>query len=104
MRLPCCALITGDHLNVDAITAAIIANDQGTPARLFLIVVTFRRRPLSPLIPPSIDRACRHRPSIVHAATIHQSFVPPSIDRLCCQHPSQSRCHPSIVTPPFIFC
>ena len=38
MRLPCRALIAGDHLNVDAITTAIIANDQGTPACLFLIV------------------------------------------------------------------
>jgi hypothetical protein len=26
---------------------------------------------------PSIDRACRHRPSIVRAAAIHRSFAPP---------------------------
>jgi len=38
MQLPCCALIAGDHLNADAITAAIISSDQGMPARLFLIV------------------------------------------------------------------
>jgi hypothetical protein len=83
-RLPCRALIVGDHLNADAITAAIVANNQGTPARLVLIVVSFRRRPLSPLIPPSIDRVCRRRPSIVHAVTVHQSSVPsPSIDRSC---------------------
>ena len=38
MRLPCRALIVGDHLNADAITTAIIANDHGTPAHLVLIV------------------------------------------------------------------
>jgi hypothetical protein len=39
MRLPCRALIAGDHLNADAITAAMItSSDQGTPARLSLIV------------------------------------------------------------------
>jgi hypothetical protein len=38
MRLPCCVLIAGDHLNADVITSAIIANDYGTPARLFSIV------------------------------------------------------------------
>jgi hypothetical protein len=77
MRLPCRALIAGDHLhlNVDAITAAITAKDQGTPARLFLIVVSFHRCPLSQLIPPSINRACRYRPSIVRAAAIHPSIV-----------------------------
>ena len=31
MQLPCCALIAGDHLNADAITAAIISSDQGMP-------------------------------------------------------------------------
>ncbi len=35
MQLPCCALIAGNHLYVDSITAAIVANDQGKPARLF---------------------------------------------------------------------
>jgi hypothetical protein len=71
MRLPCRALIAGNHLNADAITAAIIANNQGMPARLFLIAVSFRRCPLSLLIPPSIDRACRRRPFIVRAITVH---------------------------------
>jgi hypothetical protein len=33
MRLPCRALIAGNHLNADAITTAIITNDHGTPAR-----------------------------------------------------------------------
>jgi hypothetical protein len=104
MRFPCRALITGDHLNADATTTAIVANDQGTPAHLFLIVVSFCRCPLSPLIPPSIDRACRRRPSIVRATAVHQSFVPPpSIDCSCRRHPSQSSRRPSIVTPPFIF-
>jgi hypothetical protein len=63
MRLPCRALIAGDHLNADATTTAIVANNQGTPALLFLIVVSFRRRPLSSLIPPSIDRLCLRHPS-----------------------------------------
>jgi len=82
MQLLCHALITGDHPNADAITAAIGANDQGTPAHLFLIVVSFRHHPLSPLIPPSINRAC---------------LPPPSIDRSCHQHPSQSSHQSSIV-------
>ena len=38
MRLPCHALIAGNHLNADAITTAIISSDQGTPSHLFLIV------------------------------------------------------------------
>ncbi len=38
MRLPCRVLIAGNHLNVDAITTAIIANHHGTPAHLVLIV------------------------------------------------------------------
>jgi hypothetical protein len=40
--LPCRALIAGDHLNADAITAAmIVLSEQGTPARLFFIVHFF---------------------------------------------------------------
>ena len=35
MRLPCCALIGSDHLDVEAITAAIVATGQGKPAHLF---------------------------------------------------------------------
>jgi hypothetical protein len=35
MRLPCHALIADNHLDVEAITAAIIANNQGKPACLF---------------------------------------------------------------------
>jgi hypothetical protein len=41
MGLPCCALIASNHLNTEAITTAIVANDQGTLARLFLIVRFF---------------------------------------------------------------
>jgi hypothetical protein len=35
MRLPCHALIAGNHLDVEAITAAIVANGQGKLACLF---------------------------------------------------------------------
>jgi hypothetical protein len=35
MRLLCHALIAGDHLDMEAITATIIANNQGKPACLF---------------------------------------------------------------------
>ena len=46
MQLPCRALIAGNHQkNADAITAAIVTNNQDTPAHLFLIVVSFRRCP-----------------------------------------------------------
>ena len=41
MRFLCRALIAGNHLNTDAITAAIVANNQGTSACLFLIVCFF---------------------------------------------------------------
>ena len=36
MRLPCHALIAGDYLNADAITAAIVSSEQGTLAVYFL--------------------------------------------------------------------
>jgi hypothetical protein len=88
MRLPSCALIAGNHLNADVITSAIITNDHGTPARLFLIVrffsvhllivVSFRRRPLSPLTPPSIDRSCYRCP--ITSPTSIVITPPPSID------------------------
>ena len=100
MWLPCRALIAGDHLNAVAITAAIVANNQCTPARLFLIVVSFRRVTANTAIhqscvpPPSIDRACRHRPSIVRAAAVHRSFVPSSF--VDCRHHSQ---HAPIKSP-----
>ena len=42
MQLPCRSLIAGDHLNVDAITAAMIVwSEQGAPARHFFIVHFF---------------------------------------------------------------
>jgi hypothetical protein len=76
MQLLCCALIARDHLNADAITAAIVANDQGMPARLFLIVVSFPRHLLLPLIPPYINRACHRGPLIMCAAAVHRLCVP----------------------------
>jgi hypothetical protein len=39
MQLLCRELIAGDHLNADVITAAIVLNDQGTPACLFLLII-----------------------------------------------------------------
>ena len=99
MRLPCRALIAGDNLNADAITAAmIVLSEQGTPARLFFIVHFFpciflivvsplpllvaRRRPSWPFLIATPSRRCRLRcASIV-------SFAPPPIRRCPIVSPS----------------
>ena len=83
MRLPCRALIAGDHLNADAITAAmIVLSEQGAPARLFFIVHFFPCiflivvSPL-PLLIATLSRRCRcHR----RRASIVSIVLPP----ICC--------------------
>jgi hypothetical protein len=92
MRLPCRALIASDHLNADAITAAIVSSDQGMPARLFLILrflsmhlfdccvssaVAHRNAipPLPLLQPPCIDcvhRTATHLPLSYRGAVVHR--------------------------------
>jgi hypothetical protein len=93
MRLPCRALIAGNHLNADAITAAIVSSNQITPARLFLIVRFLSMHlfdccvssavahcdavlplPLPP--PPCIDcvhRAAAHLPLSYCTAVVHRN-------------------------------
>ena len=78
MRLPCHALIAGNHLDADAITAAmIVSSEQGAPARLFFIVHFFpciflivvsplpllvtHRHPSRPFLIATPSRRCRHR-------------------------------------------
>ena len=78
MRLPCHALIAGNHLDADAITAAmIVSSEQGAPARLFFIVHFFpciflivvsplpllvtHRRPSRLFLIATPSRRCRHR-------------------------------------------
>jgi hypothetical protein len=75
MRLPCCALITGDHLNADAITVTIVLRDQGTPARLFLIVRFLSMHLLDCYVSSTIahlHRAAAHSPLSYHAAVVHR--------------------------------
>jgi hypothetical protein len=97
--LPCRALIAGDHLNADAITAAmIVSSEQGTPARLFFIVHFFpciflivvsplpllvaRRRPSWPFLIATPSRRCR----LCCASIV--SFAPPPIRRCPIVSPS----------------
>jgi hypothetical protein len=68
MQLPCCALIAGDHLNADAITAAIISSDQGMPARLFLIVHFLSMH----LFDCCVSSAVAHSPLSYRAAVVHR--------------------------------
>ena len=84
MRLQCRALIAGDHLNADAITAAIVSSEQGTPARIFFIVIFLivvsplplfiaRRLPSRPFLITMVSRLCRcrcRRASIVSIARL----------------------------------
>jgi len=68
MRPPCRALIAGDHLNADAITAAIISSEQGTPTRLL-----FYRH----LFDCCVSSAVAHRAPSSIAAVSHHDAIPP---------------------------
>jgi len=109
MRLPCHALIASDYLNADAITAAIVASEQGMLARLFFIIIFLivvsplplliaRPRPsrLFLITTLSCRRRCHRRSaSILSIAPppIHHCLIASPSAVLSRRHrPSQTRC------------